>query len=207
MLGGTIFDYEYTKRLIFKDDTIICADGGLMHLKKMEIIPNVWIGDKDSCSFDDDEFNILTKDSKVIKLNPIKDSTDGDVAYDYVCKYRFDEVLVLGFFGTRLDHVLGNIFLLKKFADINITASAVNENNTVIFASKHNEILSGEYKYLSLIPLSNHISGVSNDGLFYSLCDDTLVRYSSRGISNKPVSDRCIIDIEKGDALIILSKD
>lgn len=207
MLGGTISDYDYTKQLISKDDIIICADGGLMHLKKMGIVPHVWIGDNDSCTIGADEFNSLTKGTEIIKLNPIKDSTDGDIAYDYVCKNKFDEVLVLGYFGVRLDHVLANIILLKKFADINIKASAVNENNTVIFARKHNEIAAGEYKYLSVVPLSSEITGVSNDGLFYTLSDDILSRYSSRGVSNKPISDRCIIDIKKGDALIILSKD
>lgn len=207
MLGGTITDYEFTKKLIADDDFIVCADGGILHLYNMGLSPNVWIGDNDSCVLSDEKFNAITKNSNIILLNPIKDSTDGEECCDYVCEHNFDEAIILGYFGTRLDHVMCNVFLLKKFADKCIKAKAINEHNEVFFADKHNEINENRYKYVSILPLSQELKGVTTNGLYYCLNNGTLSRYSSMGISNEMILEKCVIDIKQGDALIILSKD
>lgn len=207
ILGGSVTDYDYTRKLIFDDDIIICADGGWRHIEEMNLTPDVWIGDNDSANLTDNKLTKLAQNCKVIRLNPIKDATDGEAACNYVCENRFDDVLIIGFFGTRLDHVLGNIFLLKKFSDCGISATAVNENNRVYFAQRHNEIQASEFKYVSVIPISDSVDNVSNIGLYYSLRGESLQRYSTRGISNEPLGDSFVIDIGSGDALIILSKD
>lgn len=207
MLSGAVENYVYTKSLISPDDFIVCADGGYRHLKIMDITPDVWIGDNDSCCMNKEEQAVLENVCEIIRLNPIKDATDGEAACDYICKGGFDDVLILGFYGTRFDHVLCNVFLLKKFADCGIKAAAANETNIIYFACGHNEFECGNYKYVSVIPLSSSIENVSNSGLYYSLDNEALLRYSSRGVSNEPVADKFSIDIGSGDALIILSKD
>ena len=208
VLGGCITDYEYTANLINTDDFIVCADGGLKHLEIMDIRPNVWIGDNDSAYLSPEKISILSENAEVIKLNPIKDATDGEEACKYVCsKKKFENVLIIGFFGNRIDHLIGNISLLKTFSDAGISAVAINENNAIYFGQKHNTLSAEGFKYVSLIPLSDTLNNTSTLGLKYKLTAETLYKYSTRGISNESIEDNFTIDIESGDALIILSKD
>ena len=46
--NGTIRNYDSIFKYIHKDDFIICADGGIRHAVKMEIVPDLIIGDFDS---------------------------------------------------------------------------------------------------------------------------------------------------------------
>ena len=207
VLNGAISDYNLIKSHINDDDFIVCADGALYHLEQLGIKPDVWIGDSDSCVVDDSRFESLLADCEIVRLNPIKDMTDGEEACEYVCSSGFSRALIIGFSGTRFDHTLCNIFMLKKFHDAGINASAISENNIVFFAESHNEVKYCEYRYVSIIPISNCITGVTNKGFYYPLNNDSLLRYSSRGISNELIENIGTIDIESGDALIILSKD
>lgn len=207
VLGGSVSDYDYIRSLFKSDDFVICADGGLVHLQAMGISPDCWIGDMDSCSMNDELFESLTANCEVIRLNPVKDATDGESACDYAINKGFKEVLVTAFGGTRLDHVMCNVLLLKKFADASVDAYAVNENNRIFFAKRHNVIYNDGYDYISLLPVSDCIENVSNSGLYYSLDNENLSKYSSRGLSNVFVEEKCTVDIGKGDAIIILSKD
>lgn len=207
MLGGTISNYDFIRSLLYPDDLIVCADGGLHHLDKMGIKPDIWIGDGDSCTICGEDFDRLTENALVVKLNPVKDATDGEAVYDCCIERGVDSVLVVGFSGTRLDHSLANMFLMKKFFDRGIDAIAVNENNKIFFAKKDNYILKEDYKYLSIMPLSETLDGVSTSGLKYPLENASLFKFSSYSVSNEFVSESCSVHIDKGDALIIISKD
>ena len=207
MLGGTIRDYDYIRTLFKPDDLVVCADGGLRHLDAMGIAPHIWIGDGDSCTLCDEDFCRLTKDANVVKLNPVKDATDGEAVYDRCIELDVSSVLVVGFSGTRADHTLANIFMMKIFFQKGIDALAVNENNKIFFAKKDNYIKKEDYSYISLMPVSFTVSGVSTSGLAYPLKNATLSKFSSFSVSNEFEAESCHIHIDEGDALIILSKD
>ena len=67
--NGSIKDYNAATQ-ICTDKFVICADGAMTHCMKMSIIPDVWVGDKDSCTLDADEFSYATTRSEIILLNP-----------------------------------------------------------------------------------------------------------------------------------------
>ena len=205
--NGNISDYEYIRSLICDDDFVITADGALKHCVKMGIVPNVWIGDNDSCTLSEIELDTLAHNVEVVRLNPIKDATDTEAACDYAIGRGFDEVMMLGSCGTRFDHTLANVYLLKKFADKGVDAKIVNENNIIFLAKEHNIIVNGIYNNVSILPIENNVTSISNRGFYYPLDKEPLAMYSSRGVSNRLTGDVGEIILEGGTALIVLSRD
>ena len=62
-------------------------------------------------------------------------------------------------------------------------------------------------KYVSLIPFSEKVSGVTLRGLKYPLTDYTMGGFNSLGISNEIVSDEASISLSSGQLIVIESKD
>jgi thiamine pyrophosphokinase len=79
--NGDILDFDYFKN-ICKDKFIICCDGAISHCINMGIQPDVWVGDKDSCTLDDIQFKSATCNCEIVKLQPQKDMTDTEYAFD-----------------------------------------------------------------------------------------------------------------------------
>ena len=198
--NGTINDYNYIGGKIRKNDYIICADGGYKHAKAMNIKPAVVIGDMDSIGDND-------YDGEVINLPIRKDFTDSEVCIKYILLKDFEEILMLGFTGTRIDHSLTNLFLLKQIAEAGKSAKIVDEHNEIIFAGAENTIYGDKGDIVSIIPVGGNLSGITTNGLDYPLENETLVFGESRGVSNIMTSSKCTITIASGMGLIIRSKD
>ena len=183
-----------------KNPYVICADGGIRHMKKLGLKADIIIGDMDSAG---SEF----LGENIIRYPVRKDFTDGEIAVDYAIEKGFLEVIMVGFTGTRMDHTLTNIFLLKKLSDNGIKAYIKDFNNTIYYAEKEN-IISGKVgDIISIIPLGGDVSGITTKGLDYPLSSETLEFAKSRGVSNIMTEKTCTITIEKGMALIIKSRD
>ena len=193
--NGSIEDHEYIRSLIHEDDTVICADGGLRHAAAMGLRADVAIGDFDSSDKDDCV--------KTYEFPVRKDYTDGELAVDYAIEHGFDSILLLGMTGSRVDHMLTNIFLLFK-AD-NITM-ADEHNELYAVRGGGRLVLSGKKgKTLSIIPAGGDLCGIVTEGLEYPLHDETLFFGHSRGNSNVIIDDMCSISAESGMAVVAVN--
>ncbi|MBQ7901809.1 MAG: thiamine diphosphokinase, partial [Clostridia bacterium] len=163
--------------------------------------------DNDSCALSDSRLDEVSQMCRVIKLNPVKDATDTEECCNYVMNNGFDSVLLLGAIGTRFDHTLANVYLLRRFADKGLDAKIADEHNVIFFAKKHNFIDKSVYNNVSVIPVEGDVSDISNKGFGYPLNGERLEMYSSRGVSNYLAADRGEITVKEGRALIILSRD
>lgn len=197
--GGRISDYTYIKSLLKEDDYVITADSGFAHVKKMELYPDVMIGDMDSVK---DEYNA----KEVIKLDVMKDETDTEAAVRVALEKGADSILILGAIGSRADHTMANILLLKMLYDMKVDALLLNENNEIRFFDKEISVCGVKGDTISIIPMSDLI-GVYTKGLFYKLTGDTLKFGTSRGVSNVMTDITCNVKAESGYGLIIKSRD
>ena len=145
--GGEVRDYEFLKRLIENDDLLIAADSGAEHLYKIGIEPDVLIGDMDSIS-------VHPSGEEIIKLNVMKDETDTEAAARIAIERGADELIIVGATGTRLDHSLANLLLLKQLSEKNIKAQIRDEKNDVRYIDSSFEIDGREGDILSVIPLT-----------------------------------------------------
>lgn len=197
--GGRVEDYDYIKQLIKPDDFIIAADSGYRHTKALGIVPDIMIGDFDSV---EGEFDA----PEIIRLNVMKDETDTEAASMLAAERGADELLILGAIGSRQDHSLANLLLLKKLYDKGIAASVADEKNRVYYLEDSIKLEGKKGQLVSILPLSE-LCGVSTTGLFYKLSDDTLYMGAARGVSNVMTEDVCTISLKSGCALITMSED
>ena len=189
-------------------NNIIASDRGLEVLDKCNIMPNYIIGDFDSINTKILDKYIRNEKIKIIKLNPEKDYTDTHMAIKLAIEIKSTNIILLGATGTRIDHVFGNIHVLKEALDNNIECKIIDEKNEIQLINKSiNLKLNNEYKYISLIPLTTNVSGITLKGFKYSLTNDSLSIGYSLGISNEQIDEEASIEINEGILILIKSKD
>lgn len=206
--GGKInknFAKKYLKSN--KYDIIIAVDKGLETIDYLKLQPQYVLGDFDSVNT-----KILEKykkqNIKIIKLNPEKDLTDTHSAIDLALKLKSTEITILGAIGTRLDHTMANIHILKQALDKNIKAKIVNEKNEIELINKEIIIKKDDnYKYVSIIPLTTNVTGITIEGMKYIINDYTLSIGDSLGVSNEQIDKKAKISIKTGILVVIKSKD
>jgi thiamine pyrophosphokinase len=203
--NGSIQDYDSCKDRLKKAEVIICADGGTRHAYKMELTPDIIIGDLDSSAAEYIEY-YKSKAVPVIRYSSDKDKTDTQICFEYALE-RYDDIVLIGATGTRLDHTLGNINILKLGADKGKRACIIDENNE-IYVIKDRIALQGKVgDMLSLLPLSSVVEGVNLTGVQYPLIDATMEIGSSYGISNSFKEETIELTIKSGYMIVIKSKD
>lgn len=118
-----------------------------------------------------------------------------------------DQIVMLGATGTRLDHVLANLQMLRMPMEAGIDAVILDAHNRIRMI-EHEYMLNGSFgKYVSLIPVSETLEGVDLEGFKYPLKDKTVNLGESLCVSNELTAETGLIRIRKGRALLIESRD
>lgn len=190
-------------------ETIIAVDNGLKILNEININPQHIVGDFDTIKSEILDKYKENKSIKIHEFNPIKDNTDTDIAIRLAIELKSDEITIIGAIGTRIDHVLGNIQVLKYALDSNIECKIIDENNEIQLIDKTTIIKKKDItkKYISLIPLTEKVEHINLKGFKYELKNGTLTIGSSLGISNEISKEEAIIEFDNGILIMINSKD
>ena len=197
--GGRITDYAYIKSQIRNTDTIICADSGYNHAIKMGVRPSIVLGDFDSISH-------IPTDIKILQYPSKKDETDTEIAIDYARENGFTDFLLLAATGTRIDHSLTNILLLKNFVERGEKAMLIDEHNKIMLTNTKLNLEAQPGEIVSLVPLTT-CYGVCTKSLEYPLYEATLQVGKGLGVSNIIASENATVSLEKGLLLVIIAKD
>lgn len=204
--SGTIKDYSLLNTLIDENNYIVCADGGLDHLILIDKIPNLVLGDFDSIS-NLGIYYIENHKIKIEKYPSIKDNTDSELAILHLINKGVDDITLIGGTGTRLDHTISNLFLLKKFSKDSRSIRIIDDHNIVNYVVDSIEIKRKIGSYVSIIPLNHQGIIVSLTGFRYPLEYRHMEFASTMGISNEIIGQVGIINIHRGEALVIESLD
>jgi len=227
--GGEINEQFLANEVKQNYETIIAADRGLETALKLNIHINHIIGDFDSLGTglrDHIGDGVATSNwgqtsrnkkvpkcpvpfgTQIHKLNPEKDYTDTHMALKLAIELGSTDITIIGWNGTRMDHVLGNIHIMKEALENNASCKLVNATNEIKLINKKTIIKEEKkYKYISLIPMTTNVTGITLTGLKYPLQDATLKIGESIGISNEIIDKEASIDIKKGILILIKSKD
>jgi len=199
-------DREEFKKLIGKKDVFfIAADGGALFLESIGFLPDVIIGDFDSLT--KEQYQRYEKlGAKIIKYPVEKDETDGELALQYCQERGFNNIIIIGFAGGRLDQQLANIFLLEYAFRNGITAFIKEPGLEMGIIGRRKVFFQKIGARLSLIPLDEKVTGVTITGCKYILKAGSLLRYKTRGISNIIEQEKAVITVRKGLLLYVLNQ-
>ncbi|MGN0435525.1 MAG: thiamine diphosphokinase [Wujia sp.] len=190
-------DYQY----------IIGVDKGLEALVRLDIKPDIAIGDFDSAN---ESIRAIFVDSPgAIILNSEKDYTDTHVAVLHALRYKPEQILVLGATGTRLDHVQGNYALLKLARMGGVEMIIADSNNRIRMIDRQLSIIKKNSfgRYISLIPYSDKVTGITLKGFKYELNNATMIKEETVGISNELREEEGHITIDSGYLLVMETED
>lgn len=204
--SGTIEDYGQLLNIVKEKDYILCADGGLRHAINIDIIPNGAIGDFDSVDETIQKY-LISKNIPIFKYPIEKDETDTELAIKHLIEVGCNDITLVGVAGSRLDHTLANIFILRGLHFKGITSRIINRNNAIYFADKEIYLKRKEGYYISIIPITIEGVIVTLEGFYYPLTETTINFGSTLGISNRIIDEYGKVKIIKGEALIIEARD
>lgn len=204
--GGDVKDLDLVKNLAKDVDLVIGVDGGTEYYLSIGILPNIIIGDLDSIKMESLEI-IKKKQIPIIKFPIEKDKTDTELALDYLIEKGFKDITILGAIGSRMDHTLGNIFLLKKLWKKKIKGKIIDNHNIIYLIDKELIIKNRPSSYVSIIPITNDGAIITLEGFKYNLSKVKIDFSSTLGISNKVEETHGYIKIHKGICLVFITKD
>ena len=105
--------------------------------------------------------------------------------------------------------MLGNISLLGIGLEEDVRMELLDANNRIRMTD-HSVVLKKKQqygKYLSLLPYSEKVTGVTLKGVKYPLDNYTMGGFNSLGISNEIVDAEASIELKSGRLLVIESRD
>lgn len=206
MASGTLKRYDYFARLIGRSDRVVAVDGGARHLRKMNIVPETAIGDFDS--IDAESLAFLEKNNVAkIKHPRNKDASDTELAVHWAIGKGATSITLMGVTGTRLDHTMANIFLMRSIADAGIYCRIVDDNNEIYLVTNKIELTGNPGELLSLIPLTLTVRGITITGVDFPLNNADISMGSSLGVSNRFAGTKAQISIKEGMAAVTKSMD
>ena len=190
-----------TKQItINKDDFVICADGGYIYAKQLQIKPNLIIGDFDSLKEE-------VADIEVLKYPQEKKETDTYLAIQEGIKRGYHDFVLYGCLGGRIEHTLANLQMMAKFIKKGASIEIIDDDTYIKLLKRHDQVgISANFNgYISLFSFSR-FSNVSIKGLKYPLSHYTLSSHFPLGLDNEATTEEGVIKIHHGLVLLIISK-
>lgn len=178
------------------EDLVIAADGGLLHVQKRNIQPNVILGDFDSLGY-------IPQKSQVFPVE--KDDTDSMLAVRRGLELGCDRFVFYGALeGPRLDHTVANFQTLQFLADRGAKGILVGKDILVTVIKNQKITLPPlPQGIVSVFCLGEDARGVTIRGLQYSMEKGTLTSGFPLGVSNHFIGKSAGISVEKGSLLLI----
>lgn len=188
---------------------IIAVDSGLTFLYHNKVMPTHIVGDFDSVDTVVIDYYKTQTNIPIREFNPIKDASDTEIAVRLALALDVGELWLLGATGTRLDHVMANIQVLKIAFDEGTKAYIIDPCNRISLAEKE-LVLSKEKAfgdYFSIFPFGGIVEDISVEGAKYPLEHYRLCPYDSRCVSNELFADEVKIRFPKGTIILMETRD
>lgn len=204
---------------VIEGKRIICADGGTNFCYKLNLIPELIIGDLDSINEKVLEY-YKRKNVNIIKTIREKDYTDFELALKYIeneditdmttrfkntknilKKRRNSKILVIGATGKRVDMSLSNILKLQTNENMIFVTEEFEYMRYISLENKIEKIIGLKNRTFSIIPITTLVN-LDLKGFKYNL-DKTTIDKSIGLASNIVDEDIAYIYCEKGEMYLI----
>ena len=206
--GSIPAEDNFYRPLITQAPRRIAADAGLRVFFRLDILPDLVVGDADSVA--ELEWNwALQHQVEIRKFPTDKDATDTQLALEILIEQGEPRIILLGGIGNRLDHTLANLYLLNYAYERGVVLTMIHPQHEIeLVTPEHAVTLHGTPGDLvSLLTLTDTLEGVQMEGLRWNVASGSLRRGSSMGISNYLVQSTAKITTQKGLAFVMKVKE
>lgn len=184
------------------DDFIICADGGYAFAAAEGIVPNLVIGDFDSFH------GVVEPSIEVERVAAEKDDTDTLLCLKRGIERGFEEFIIVGGIGGRLDHTIANLQTVAYGCERGCFVLLADKGNLVTMIGADTVKLPKVNGYkLSVFAFGDVCEGVYESGVKYPLTNATITNTFPIGVSNEIEAENAVISCKKGKLLLVMSKE
>ena len=195
--GAGIENAEAVRACLREDDFNIFCDSGLRHREALGIQPDLIVGDFDS-------HPNPHLDTETIVLPCEKDDTDTVFAVKEALRRGFEDFLLIGVVGARLDHTLGNVSILLMLDAQGKKAMIVDDYSQMEIVSVEPARIDDSFSYFSLLNISGTARGITVENAKYPLRDAEIGCEYPYGVSNEPLPGRTArVTVGEGRLLLI----
>lgn len=194
--GAGIADYEFVRSYLNEDDYVVYCDCGLKHMDALERRPDLIVGD-----FDSHENPNL--DIETIVLPTIKNDTDTVFAVKEALGRGFEDFLLLGVVGARLDHTLGNVSILLMLDTMGKKAKIVDDYSEMEIVSDKIAEVDDFWQYFSLLNITGVAEDITITNAKYEIQDAEIDTDWQYGVSNEPLPGQTT-QIKVGNGRLLL---
>lgn len=177
--------------------TLICADGGANTAKSLNLTPDYIIGDLDSVSIE------TLKYFSRVPVKSIKRQNDTDIekCIKTALNKKYNDIILMGVTGNRLDHTFCNLgIVIKFFRDAKL--KIVAEKSLLVPYSGSTVIKTEPGETISLYGFDDKTK-ITSEGLYYPLNNISLPFGKKESTSNVALSDSVKLHIKGGLIFVI----
>ena len=198
--GADINNYGFLRETLCADDYVVFCDSGLKHLDGLQIEPSLIVGDFDS------HVNPHL-DVETIVLPCEKDDTDTVFAVKEAVKRGFEDFLLVGVVGARLDHTLANTSILLYLDALGKKGSIIDDYSEMEIVSSEPASVSEEFSFFSLLNITGCAKGITVTGAKYPLQDAEITCEYQYGVSNEVLAgESATVSVKEGKLLLIKNR-
>ena len=195
--GAEINNYKYIKSCLHNDDFIVFCDSGLKHLEALQVKSGLIVGDFDS--HDNPHLDVET-----IVLPCEKDDTDTVFAVKEAIKRGYNEFLLIGVIGARLDHTLGNVSILLYLDSLGKKGTIIDDYSEMEIVSSEPVYIDDSFAYFSLLNISGIAKGITIENAKYPLNNAEITCEYQYGVSNEITPGMTAkVTVKEGKLLLI----
>lgn len=195
--GADISNYSLIREKLYADDYVIFCDSGLKHMEELQVQPSLIVGD-----FDSHENPHL--DVETIVLPCEKDDTNTVYAIKEAIGRGFDSFLLIGVVGARLDHTLGNVYILLYLDSLGKKGRIIDDYSEMEVVSDKPVSICDRYAFFSLLNITGCAKGVTITGAKYPLTGAEIPCEYQYGVSNEVLPGKtATVFVEQGKLLLI----
>ena len=183
--------------LLRETELIVAADGGARYLLALDILPHIAVGDFDSLE-PDKLAELVAAGVEVVRHSVHKDETDLELALLAAIERGATCIHVLAALGGRPDQHLANLQLLTHPRLAAADVRLVHEDWEMFAIRQSGFIYGTPNDLVSLLPMTEAVTGIVTAGLYYPLRGETLCLGPARGISNRLTHTQAQVTIDNG---------
>ena len=213
IVTGGALDLEFARSFLEKEhfDKVIAVDAGLESVDALRLVPDYVVGD-----FDTVKGAVLEKYRQMPFIvweqhKPEKNETDTELARSRALTLDCSKITFLGATGGRFDHMLGNLHTLYACLEKGTEACLLDRQNKIYLLDEGKTFYKKDLwgKYVSFLPYTEQVKGITLTGFKYPLKKKDLTRGYEVGlcISNELAEESACLEFDEGILICVESRD